>query len=207
MSEIILDFGSGNTCKNDLQYIKKMYDELKKVDNGKHRIIVKWQLFKDDGINTPLNPNSFNYAYNYGRQLGYEVTSSVNDIESMKYLTQFDIPFVKISNNHARYFLIDLIPPKLKVYVSGIFMNPRPNMVVFNCISKYPASVEDYENKFDYFENISDHTDNFELYKKYKPKRIEWHYRLLDSTGLDSGSFARTPEQLQEVIFSENNID
>lgn len=207
MSEIILDFGSGNTCKNDLKYIKKMYDELKKVDNGKHNIIVKWQLFKDDGVNTPLHPNSFNFAYNYGRELGYQVTSSVNDVESLEYLTKFEIPFIKISNNYTRYFLINLISEKTPIYISGIFLNPRPNMTVFNCISKYPASVEDYENKFELFENISDHTDNFYLYNKYKPKRIEWHYKLLDTTGLDSGSFARTPKQLQEVIFNENNFD
>lgn len=201
MSEIILDFGSGNTCKNDLIYIKKMYDELKKVDTGKHEIIVKWQLFRNDNVNTPLHPNSFNFAYNYGRELGYKVTSSVNDVESLNYLIKFDIPFVKISNNYNRYFLINLIPNNYKVYVSGVFSYPKSNMVVFNCISKYPASIEDYENKFDNLsENVSDHTVDFELYKKYNPKCIEWHYKLSDSTGLHAADFARTPEQLKEIL-------
>ncbi len=43
MSQIILDFGSGNTCHNDWTYAKRMIDELKAVDTGKHEIIIKWR--------------------------------------------------------------------------------------------------------------------------------------------------------------------
>ena len=30
----IVDIGSGETCKNDIPYIKRMIDELKAVDTG-----------------------------------------------------------------------------------------------------------------------------------------------------------------------------
>jgi hypothetical protein len=47
---------------------------------------------------------------------------------------------------------------------------------------------------------ISDHTTSWDLFNKYNPEIIEWHYKLSDSIGLDAGDFARTPEQLKEVL-------
>jgi sialic acid synthase SpsE len=47
---------------------------------------------------------------------------------------------------------------------------------------------------------ISDHTTDFTLWHKYHPSIIEWHFKLEDSTGLDAGSFARTPEMLEEIL-------
>ena len=83
---IILDFGSGNTCKNDKTIIKKMYDSLE----GKKDIVVKWQLFKNAGKNIPLTEDSFDYAYRYGTHLGYKVTSSIFDLESLNFLLKYD---------------------------------------------------------------------------------------------------------------------
>ncbi len=208
---IILDFGSGNTCINDLSYIKKMYDELKKIDSGKKKIVIKWQLFKEAGENLPLTEKSFTYAYNYGRCLDYEITASVFDKESLNFLMKFDVPFVKIANNVKYYPLIDEIPRKYPVYVSwnGEFYNEYiqknlSNLEVFACVSKYPAKIKDYETMRNLYYynvmNVSDHTEDFKLYRKFKPNKIEWHYKLEDSTGLDAGSFARTPEQLKEIL-------
>ena len=53
---------------------------------------------------------------------------------------------------------------------------------------------------WNYHGPISDHTTDFQLYNKYKPKIYECHYKLEDSTGLDAGEFARTPEQLAEIL-------
>lgn len=218
MSQIILDFGSGNTCKNESKYIKRMYDELKKVDTKKHEIIVKWQLFDVCGANKPLTRESFEYAYYYGDQLGYKTTSSVFDRDSLEYLLLFDVPFVKIPNRRHLDYLINLVPEHVPVYVSksnllgiqhevknieglGGFSAPRQNMEQLWCISKYPAEISDYEKlKMQRHDNISDHTDNFDLFYKYDPKIIEWHYKLKDSTGLDAGKFARTSEELKEVL-------
>ena len=217
---IILDFGSGNTCKNDLSYVKRMIDELKAVDTGKHEIVIKWQLFTKAGDNTPLRPMAFEYAYRYAAKLGYQTTASVFDVESMAYLLQYDIPFVKIANRPDLYWLAGEVPRKIPVYVStGHMKKIKGNIFdkilelhateLLVCVSKYPATLKDYEDAFTWetyseeghaLVNISDHTTDFTLYHKYKPEIYECHYKLEDSTGLDAGDFARTPEQLAEVL-------
>ena len=66
-------------------------------------------------------------------------------------------------------------------------------------------AINIHANEYDYSYNgftdgISDHTVDFGLWNKHHPKIIEWHYKLLDSTGLDARDFARTPEQLSEIL-------
>lgn len=222
--EIILDFGSGNTCKNDKEIIKEMIDNLKKIDSGKFEIIIKWQLFKTAGENIPLNQNLFVFAIRYAKEKGYKTTASVFDVDSLNFLLGFkdDIPFIKIANNENYYSLIDLIPRGIPVYCSIktwinrlIYrMNGNDNeynyrklrnysnLYFFCCISKYPAEIKDYEVEFCNFPMtyISDHTIDFSLFNKYKPNKIEWHYKLQNSTGLDAGEFSRTPDQLKEIL-------
>ena len=205
MAKIILDFGSGNTCKNKKVIIERMYNELKMIDNKKHEIIVKWQLFKRSGSNVPLTEESFDYAYNYGKSLGYDVTSSVFDKESLIFLLNYDIPFVKLANRRDTDFLINYMPQKMPVYISkthDLFLPKMERKIVeMWCISRYPAKKHDYE-KLDIKQGdaISDHTEDFSLFNKYKPEVVEWHYKLDFSTGLDAGSFSRTPEQLKEIL-------
>jgi len=213
MSQIILDAGSGNTCRNDWPYAKRMIDELKAVDTGKHEVIIKWQLFKQAGKNIPLTREIFRQAYDYAASLGYQTTSSVFDKESLDFLLQFKIPFVKIANRRELDWLIGEIPRKISVYVSyGSYeeiecLKRYPNNKYLLCVSEYPSTLEKYEEKFkiNYLSfgeelGISDHTTNFGLWHRYQPQIIEWHYKLSDSTGLDAGPFARTPEQLREVL-------
>lgn len=228
MSQIILDFGSANSCHNDKYYIKRMYDELKAVDTGKHNIVVKWQLFEKAGDNIPLLPEIFDYAYQYGTSLGYKVTSSVFDKNSLDFLLEYDIPFVKIANNRKLDWLIGEIPRKIPVYISRKYntYDSFSNIVDMYCVSKYPATLEEYESLFITEERygvltqdkqfceektrmylkcsnlgVSDHTTNFDLFHKYQPKIIEWHYVLEhDNNNLDGGLFARTPEQLAEIL-------
>jgi sialic acid synthase SpsE len=214
MSKIILDFGSGNTCRNDWTYAKKMIDKLKEIDTGKHEVIIKWQLFEKAGKNILLKHEVFERAYNYAKELGYQTTSSVFDKESLDFLLQFDIPFVKIANNRKLDWLIGEIPRKIPAYISyGEYeeeslsdLRKMGGIVPFCCVSQYPANFEDYakiiENWFlgINFLGISDHTTNFGLWYRYQPKIIEMHYKLSDSTGLDAGLFARTPEMLKEVL-------
>ena len=207
MSKIILDFGSGNTCVNNKEVTKEMYDELKKIDRGQREIIVKWQLFEKAGENTPLRPGIFDYAYKYGNELGYKVTASVFDKESLDLLLNYKIPFVKIANNRMLDFLISYIPKNIPLYISkSRYLSIRhkiKNKIVEElwCISRYPALTEDYlELDLKTGCNISDHTTDFTLFNKYQPKIYEVHYKLDYSTGLDSGEFARTPEQLKEIL-------
>lgn len=209
MSEIILDFGSGNSCLNDKEIVKKMYDELKNADTGKHQIICKWQLFKEAGQNIPLHRDVFDYAHKYGNKLGYQVTSSVFDKESLDFLSQFDVPFVKLANRRELDWLIGEVPRRVPVYSSrgkndySEFTAAKLGDYPMLCVSKYPCDLKDYENMFGnmlHINPISDHTTNFDLFHKYRIEIIEMHYKLEDSTGLDAGDFARTPAQLAEIL-------
>lgn len=214
MSKIILDFGSGNTCKNNIDYVFKMINELKKVDTKKHEVIIKWQLFEKAGENVPLFHGVFSQAYRYARELGYKTTSSVFDLKSLAFLLQYDIPFIKIANNRKLDYLIGHIPRRMPIYISLgyddsnlCFMND--NFSIFGhdkalyCVSDYPAKFEQYNNYFSFNQlkrGISDHTNDFSLFRKFEPEIIEWHYGLEDSTGLDAGPFMKTPEKLKEVL-------
>ena len=218
---IILDFGSGNTCKNSKRYITQMINKLVEVDSRKHEVVIKFQLFKDVPPNIPLRHDVFRFAYEYAKEKGYKTTASVFDTDSLQFLLTYDIPFVKIANRPDLYWLAGEVPRKIPVYASfsniGDFWDRKPAWMIEHpmwCVSKYPATLEDYEKNIifpDYAEGelakilipypaISDHTTDFTLYHKYKPVIYECHYKLNDSTGPDSGDFARTPEQLREVL-------
>ena len=218
--------GSGNTCKNDIDYIKKMIDAVKAVDTGKHEIIFKWQLFCKAGANVPLKLGCFRHAYEYAEDLGYKTTASVFDKDSLRYLLSYNVPFIKIANNRKLDWLIGEIPRKVPVYVSygdkddWIKRKYNPDVYML-CISKYPATIEDYRKAFgDYYMTmphkayfsifkdckeldiwgISDHTIGIDLFKTYNPAIWEKHLKLQDSIGLDAGEFAITPEELREIL-------
>jgi sialic acid synthase SpsE len=225
MSQIILDAGSGNTCKNDIGYIEKMIDEVKAVDTGKHEIIFKWQLFQKAGANVPLKLACFRHAYEYAEDLGYKTTASVFDMDSLKYLLSYNVPFIKIANNRKLDWLIGEIPRKVPVYVS-IGSELEYNCITTDleiisllCISRYPAEIQDYEKLYKrllmydlnlnmFVKNpnprkgmgISDHIIGLDLFKKYNPAIWEKHLKLPDSIGLDAGEFAITPEELREIL-------
>ena len=190
---IILDLGSGNTTKNNISYafrmIKEIYDSV-----GSKGIVLKWQLFKEAGNNISLDLEVFERAYHYGSMFGFETTASVFDEDSLDYLRTFNTPFIKISNNYEPTPNMWKKLKDHKVIRSGVDLC---------CVSKYPATLKDYEMTFNAEQlkkGISDHTENFNIYNKYKPKIYEVHIKLDDSTGLDAGSFARTPKQLKEII-------
>ena len=196
---LIIDFGSGNTCRNEYKIIDKMIDTLAEIDKQR-KAIIKWQLFKTAGDNIPLAFHKFDYAYSYASKLGFKTTASVFDLESLGFIKRYPVPFIKIANgdkwdafykNNFNYF------KDFKVIQSAKDMC---------CISKYPATVKDYEEQFDekaLKRGISDHTTDWTLYKKYKPEIYEFHFCLDDSTGLDAGPFARRPKQLKE-FFNES---
>ena len=202
---IILDFGSGNTCKNDYQYVKRMIDELKDIDKRGREIVIKWQLFIKAGENIPLDRAVFARAYKYAEQKGYKTGASVFDLDSLQYLLRYDIPFVKLANNKDLYYLGGDVPRKtviVKSVGSPQELDPDYNTIKLACVSRYPSTVEDYIDRFGNrrLEGISDHTTDFRLWEHYRPEHIEWHYKLEDSTGLDAGPFARTPQQLGGIL-------
>jgi len=212
MVQIILDFGSGNTCQNKWTIAKRMIDELSAVDSKKHEVVIKWQLFEKAGNNVPLDREIFKKAHNYASELGYKTTASVFDVPSLEYLLQFNVPFIKIANNREARSLIGETPRKVLVYASygdieDCKLAAKENVRRLLCVSEYPASVEAYSANFDldlyvghWGYGLSDHTETFDLFSRHKPEIIEWHFKLKDSKGLDAGKFARTPNQLKEAL-------
>jgi sialic acid synthase SpsE len=202
----IADFGSGNTCENDTKYIRKMIESLAEIDTER-KVIIKWQLFKYAGINIPLEEGKFLFAYDTARRLGFQTTASVFDQESLNFLLNFDTPFIKIANRPELYPLIGEIPRKIPVITSikDQWYND-PNLQFSDllcCVSNYPAKIEDYEKNFGLAmlkHGISDHTENWNLFEKYQPHIFECHFKLPDSVGYDSGSFARTPDMLKYIL-------
>jgi len=215
---VILDFGSGETCQNSRLEALKMIKEMDNVNSGKRRIVIKWQLFntvpKAGGKTvTPLDRDVFDYAYRLAAKMGYETTASVFDIPSLKFLIDnYSVPFVKIA---CRQSIYELLLPKIPNSVLALVSVPSPfttwdfrlsmisdNIDFLCCVPEYPANWVKYATLFGGFLSvgISDHTDNFELFHKYKPTRYEKHFKLPDSKGLDNGPWAMTPEQLEGIL-------
>ncbi len=213
---IILDFGSGETCRNSRDEVDRMLAALKEVDSGRRRIIIKWQLFQEvpevEGVTvTPLDREVFDYAYKAAKDIGYETTSSVFDYSSLSFLLSYPIPFVKIACRPSLYTLMMKIPEDMQTIVSVshpfttwdfLIGTARDNFRLLCCVPEYPANQVRYETMFGGFlsEGISDHSEDFKLFHKYEPTMYERHFKLEDSEGLDNGPWASTPEDLKEIL-------
>lgn len=211
MAEIILDL-SANTHRNDESIIKRVIDEIKRGDSGRHRIVFKSQLFTSAGANVVCSHQSFDYMYKYSRDSGYQCTSSVFDVESTKFLVDnySDIPFLKIACNKKYRHLIEYVPSSINIYMS---YDARENAMdektimqlitkgffykLLYCSPKYPSEVTDYPL---HINHISDHTKGLALFKRNEPDIWEKHIKLPDSEGLDSGEFAITPEEISKIL-------
>jgi len=201
---LIIDFGSGNSCRNSLEEAQRMIDALANVDRQR-KCIIKWQLFEKCGDNIPLQRSVFARAYTYAWEIyGYETTASVFDKPSLDFLMRFDIPFVKIANNEKYYPLIDMIREGMPIIKSvGSPEGFKDDCTFLCCVSEYPAIIKQYEKVFkkgQLKKGISDHTSDWELYLKYKPETYECHFCLENQDGPDSGTFARRPKQLMEIL-------
>ena len=205
---LILDFGSGNTCRNSLDYVKRMLRELAEVDPHNHEVVIKWQLFEVWGKNTPLLRQVYAEACKIARGYGYETTASIFDLSSLDFLLRmhyssgYEVPFIKIANNIKLKYLSERIPEDIRL-IRSVGDPDSFGQDCMCCVSKYPAKREQYEKVFteeQLRQGISDHTINWDLYNKYRPEIFECHYRLADSIGLDAQAFARTPKDLMEIL-------
>lgn len=202
MSEIILDIGSGKSL-HDVEGAKRMIDRVAELDSHRHDIIFKAQLFKEAPPNVPLDPNVYRVLYGYARHKGYWLTSSVFDECSLNIVLERHVPFVKIACRPDLYWLAGKVPRDVPVYESwdGSAL-PQYATVVFRCVRKYPARVEEYYPTEDtHWEAVSDHTIGLDLWRKYSPHY--WEKHLVpehDPYNLDAGPFSCTPDELKEVI-------
>ena len=210
MAQIVLDMGSGNTCKNDWSYAKKMIDTVAEINNGKHEVIFKWQLFFEEPPNVPLSPEIFDHAFHYAKGRGYQTTSSVFDLASMRFLCRYEVPFIKIACRPRLYWLIGEIPRKFLVVVSHYQNSDGPDGVPYpmfgrelymKCVPHYPAKLEEY-GEMDYGA-YSDHTEGLALWNARKDTIKMWEKHFIledDSTNPDSAGHAIKPDLLREVI-------
>lgn len=201
--EIILDFGSGNTCQNDWLYAGRMIKALASVDNHAHKIVIKWQLFENEGKNLALDHAVFKKALFLAGVLGYQTTASVFDSESLAYLLGFPIPFVKLANRRDLDYLVGQVPRGIPVYRS--ISDPSEslgNCVPLLCVSKYPAEIGDYMRFSGLRIGLSDHTVGTDLVKTFRPDIWEKHFVLehAPASNPDGGFFAITPGELKELL-------
>ena len=147
----------------------------------------------------------FEYAYRLGTDAGYDVTSSVFDTESLDFLLEFDVPFIKLANRPEYRALAKKIPrlPVMISYSNSDEIQVGKNIIPLCCVSSYPASVKEYHKNFDFADlqaGVSDHTEGLNLYKIVKPAWWEKHY-VLERGGdnPDAGVFAMVPEDLEEL--------
>ena len=206
MAQIILDI-SPNTHKNDYEIIHRMIYAIRDIDTHKHDIVFKTQIFKEAPPNLPILPDALNFFGFAAKLAGYKWTASVFDLDSLNLLMKYEseIPFVKIPCRPELYWLAGEIKRKIPIYQSESPDWDRYGSfnvdVVLKCVPKYPASAEEYESIFFHFiDGISDHTVGFKLWYTYKPSIWEVHYKEPTSTGPDAGPFAKTAEDLKEIL-------
>jgi len=199
MSKIILDY-SANTHNNDLRKITELIKTVKSYDTVKHEIIFKSQLFVSAGANVVCTHESFDHMYKTCKDLGYQCTASVFDLDSLCFLLTYDIPFVKIANNKKLYHLAEDVPKDIEVIascnVADYYSNKSPGTTLA-CVSEYPASLFDYPRDII---QLSDHTKGLLLWHKNKPIIWEKHIKMPGDTGLDAGPFCITPEELADIL-------
>lgn len=203
---IIVDMGSGETCRNDTVIVKQMIDALASVSSHKQQIVIKWQLFEKVGDLLPLKHSVFEYAWQYAEMYDFQTTASIFDDASLAYLLKFNPPFVKIACREYLYKYINKINRwDIRAIVS--INHPKQKAIIGKanylcCVPEYPANRTVYESMFggNLSVGISDHTPDFRLYKQYQPYIFESHFKLQDSIGADNGAWAKTPQQWAEIL-------
>lgn len=216
---IILDFGSATTCRNDTAEVERMIRALAFVDTNKNKVAIKWQLFKDvyyQGEKLPeLDHDVYLHAKECAGRYGYDTTASVFDKASLDFLLETDPPFIKIAARPDIYPLVSSIPADMPIIISVASQHDYDHFTwiskvshgnvegIMCCVPDYPAVPESYVKTFnphDLRAGISDHTEDWTLYRMYLPPLYECHFALDDSTGLDAQDFARRPESLREIL-------
>ena len=195
-----------------------MIDGLAEVDSHRHEVFIKWQLFtRVPAPVPPLDHEVYVYAVRYAAERDYMTSASVFDEFQLAFLlglreAGLPLPFVKLAARPRWYRLLEDIPRDVQVYLSLpnaawrdclTEMYPRAEPVRWlYCIPEYPANQTAYETLFggNLHYGISDHSPDLRLFKEYQPLYYERHMKLADSTGLDAGPHASTPEQLKEIL-------
>jgi sialic acid synthase SpsE len=200
---IILEFGSGDTCKNDKNQIKDMINQLAKYDLQR-KCIIKWQLFTNLSHVEALTFDNFDFAYKLAADLGFKTTASIFDNVSLDFLLKYKIPFLKIACQTQKYdfrkdmnSFINYVPIEIPIIISveescvikAIKEKYSQHKIDYLCcVPMYPALFKQYAESFiieELLKGISDHTIDHSIYNYYKPEIYEVHYILPYQTSLD----------------------
>ena len=212
MAQVILDVGSGASLP-DKETARRFVDEIKAVDTGKHQIVFKAQLFMHEPPNAPLSRFVFADLYDYAIDQGYGCTASVFDQDSLNYLSEFDVPFIKIACRPDLYEMINDISGEHMVYASyyptneqivGSEGQPLAADRILLCVPHYPAQAAVYKMELMHpeirFDGLSDHTVGLDLYRELEPKIWEKHIKLAGTVGPDAGPWAMLPEEVGVIL-------
>lgn len=206
--QIILDV-SANTMKNDVSYYEKMVRAVGEIDPGENEIIFKTQLFRNLPPNMELSFDVFDKMYDMTRYYEYTLTSSVFNTKMLKFLSVYEVPFIKIACRKELYSLAYMCHQT--PYVS-IESEEDYNIVSSNkiqklfCVPKYPAKYEDYRDNYDLIirtGGLSDHSEGLHVFRwaKHFIDVYECHYILDEDPGNpDAGPFAKRLEEIKEII-------
>jgi len=216
---IILDLGNGGVLHNDNEAIKKTIDSVAEIDTER-MCILKFQLFISIQDKVQLRRDVFHRAWEYATSLGFKVTSSAFDYDSVQFLSQYDVPFLKISN-HPHLKKERIINDVRKSFITFsaqqfpteyVMMSVKDSdefnkftdreIVLLCCVSEYPALFEKYYVTFTDEQlktGISDHTEGLEMYRYYRPKIWEKHY-VLDEVTDKPRPYCMRPKELEEVL-------
>lgn len=206
MGTFIVELGSGNTCRNNVDRLKRMIQRVMDMDTGRYHLLFKVQLFDKVGGNVPLSRRVFDVAYFYAMERGYSLSASVFSAEWLDYLLEYDPEWVKIACLPELHKLISAVPSAVGVFASfPTTPGPLPfNVTPLACVREYPATVKQYERAFkpsDLRIGISDHTVGWELIDKYEPEVFEKHVVDVREDGNpDAGPFAVTIDELEGRI-------
>lgn len=210
MGIIILDLGSGNGRGNVIQYQREVIDYINFIDRHRHKIILKYQLFQKARPNIPLDPKVFDECFAYGTRLGYQVTASVFDKPSLKFLLEYPVPFVKIACQRDKYPLVGEVKRRIDVLVSVEAKDTEAQAHLtccrlLLCVPDYPAAVKSYGviERFSWYAGVSDHTEGLELWKSNHAKVELWekHFTMeRDPKNPDAAAHSLDKAGLKEMI-------
>jgi len=209
--KIILDAGSGETCQNDKAIVRRIIDCIVQLQqNTEKKLIVKWQLFDYIPFLERLKYDVLKYAVDYARDKNLETCVSVFDQESLYYVNLLKVKYLKIACRPNLYHLLKSWLPGNQEWIVSVdslqlkieLQKLQIPFIPLFCVPEYPANMVKYQSLFlrNLSFSISDHTPDFQLYKKYQPIWYERHFKLADTTGADSGVWASTPEQVEEIL-------
>jgi len=201
---IILDLGNGSVCKNRKDYIKETIDAIADID-VERECILKWQLFIGMDGKRAMRRELFEWAYQYAAELDFKTTASFFDYDSYMFLLSYQVPFIKVANQAFLRRGLDATFQECLISVPNniLFeMYAMKNFQVMCCVSKYPAKNDDYGIFKDGYlrVGISDHTDNIELFRRYRPKIYEKHFCLDHVTQPEPRVYCLRPEGLKELL-------